>query len=102
MLHYENKVEMLKTENSNYFLYKEVWNFSVIGVLLVCSYGNTQVNVWGIGEGGETTTRTTTISPHPTILNFQRVKTGMGPIVPFLIYVLVPMCKFSLGHLVFY
>lgn len=53
MLHYENKVEMLKTENSNYFLYKEVWNFSVIGVLLVCSYGNTQVNVWGIGGGGD-------------------------------------------------
>lgn len=52
MLHYENKVEMLKTENSNYFLYKEVWNFFVIGVLLVCSYGNTQVNVWGIGGGG--------------------------------------------------
>jgi len=58
MLHYENKVENVKPEQSNYFHHKEVWNFCVFGLLLVCSYGNTKVNVcgWrGGGQGGATT-----------------------------------------------
>ena len=66
MLHYENKVEMFKTEKSNHFHSEEVWNFSVFGLLLVCSHSNTSECLGDEGGWGEATTRTTTIPPPPT------------------------------------
>ena len=43
MLHYENKVNLLKTEKAIISIMKKSWNF----MLLSWSYGNTQVNVGG-------------------------------------------------------
>ena len=45
MLHYENKVNLLKTEKAIISIMKKSWKF----MLLAWSYGNTQVNVGGGG-----------------------------------------------------